>query len=108
MNTVIVDLNWTFGVSTADRKTVYYGPGLTAVPADIAARMGWTPCEEQAPTPAESTASIRPNPAEMTVAGIKQYLAEHEPASEDLRFMLLAERTGKDRKTVIEMLEKAL
>lgn len=40
MDTVLVDLNWTYGVQVGDRL-VYYGPGRVPVPREVAERRGW-------------------------------------------------------------------
>lgn len=37
---VLVDLDWTYGV-TRDRRTTYYGPGRVEVPRDLAEARGW-------------------------------------------------------------------
>lgn len=47
--TVLVDLNWTFGVNTP-AGVRYFGPGRVPVPGEIARRMGWKPVEVEGET----------------------------------------------------------
>lgn len=46
-DTVLVELNWTYGV-TVNGRTEYYGPGRVPVPVDVAHRKGWLPAEDTA------------------------------------------------------------
>lgn len=58
--TVLVDLNWTYGVNVNGR-TVYFGPGRVPVPRDIAQRRGWwtAPADESASAVEAAAGEVR-------------------------------------------------
>lgn len=52
----LVELNWTYGV-TVNGRTEYYGPGLVAVPVDVAIRKGWWQPEAETAVETETAVS---------------------------------------------------